>query len=302
MTEVFNILRKAREDRHLTLADIADATLINIEHLRAIDSGRVDILPEAYIRAFMREYAAYVGLDPSDIMQMFDEERGLKPKQAEPAADDTRSRITSIENVPTSDWSKRLVGSGQYTRTVVTLVGLAIVAVVAWNLFGTGRTTIRETPFREVVRENEVRSGIASGKAPDGNTAGDSLRATALKDDSLTLAARTTDSVWVRMMIDDTAPREYLFGPKAKVTWRARSQFLFFTIGNAGGLELTLDGKALGPAGKPGRVVQKLVITRKGIVIPGSDIAVKKDEGPADSSTEGAVPQEGPRDPDLRHR
>ncbi len=302
MPQVFHILRKAREDRHLTLADVADATLINIEHLRAIDDGRVDIMPEAYVRAFMREYASYVGLDPSDVMQMFDEERGLAPKRAEPAKEDTRSSVTSIESGATSDWSKRLVGSGQYTRTVVTLVGLAIAGVIAWNLFGTGGTSIRETPFRDVVRENEERSGPPPGPGPAGNVAGDSVRALAGKDDSLTLAARTTDSVWVRMMIDDTAPREYLFGPKARVTWRARSQFLFFTIGNAGALELTLNGKALGPAGKPGRVVQKLVITGKGILIPGSDVSVKKDEGPSDSAAEGNAPQEGPRNQDPRHQ
>jgi len=63
MSTVFDLLREAREQRQMTLADVADATLINVDHLRAIEQGRIDILPEAYVRAFMREYATVIGLD-----------------------------------------------------------------------------------------------------------------------------------------------------------------------------------------------------------------------------------------------
>ncbi|HTY00274.1 MAG TPA: RodZ domain-containing protein [Bacteroidota bacterium] len=299
MTEVFNMLRKAREERHLSLADVADATLINIEHLRAIDEGRIDILPEAYVRAFMREYASHVGLDPGEVMQLFDEERGVKTTRIR-ASDEIMRPSSSGEAKRTGDeWSKHLVHAGEYTRTVVTLVGLAVAAIIAWNIFGRTGTSVKETPFRDVVRENEERAGVST--AP-GTRAPDSLRTAAAADDSLTLSARTTDSVWVRMMIDDTAPREYLFGPKAKVTWRGRSQFLFFTIGNGGAIELTLNGKNLGLAGKPGRVVQKLVVTRKGIVSSGTDISGRRDEGTPDSSTDNGAPQEGPREHDTRRQ
>jgi cytoskeletal protein RodZ len=75
VNRAFTILRTAREARHLTLTDIADATLINIEHLRAIDEGREGSLPEAYMRAFMREYASLVGVDPQELMQIFDDQR-----------------------------------------------------------------------------------------------------------------------------------------------------------------------------------------------------------------------------------
>ena len=151
-----------------------------------------------------------------------------------------------------------------------------------------------------MVRENEQRAGIGDEPTAPQAVPGDSLRAVRAGDDSLTLSARTTDSVWVRMMIDEGAPREYLFGPKEKVTWRGRSQFLFFTIGNGGAIELSLNGKALGPAGKPGRVIQKLVINRKGIAIPGSEPSIRKDDGPADSATEGNAAQDAPREMEPR--
>ena len=289
MNKAFTILRTAREERHLTLADIADATLINIEHLRAIDEGREGSLPEAYMRAFMREYAILVGVDPQELMQTFDDERAEKPATTN---DESEREDDSLLSTPpafrAADFTRRFLDSGQYTRTVVTLVGLGIAAVVSWNLFGAGTLPMKQIPFREVVKENEELAGIASAVRPSSRTEADSLATASASEDSLTLVARTTDSVWVRMMIDDEAPREYLFGPRAKVTWHGRSQILFFTIGNAGALELFLNGKSLGTAGKPGHVIQKLVVSRKGIIIPGTEPPARRD---TDSSDEiGAMP------------
>jgi cytoskeletal protein RodZ len=45
-------LRKERESRQITLQDIFAATRINIRFLEAIEDGRFDVLPAAYIRAF----------------------------------------------------------------------------------------------------------------------------------------------------------------------------------------------------------------------------------------------------------
>lgn len=277
MNRAFTILRAAREERHMTLADIADATLVNIDHLRAIDEGRVGILPEAYVRAFMREYASLVGLDPQEVMQVFDEERGQQ------SAADGVGVASAPEVAPSpperhpAAWTRRFLDSGQYTRTVVTLVTLGIAVIVSWNLFGTGTLRMKEISFRDVVKDNEAHSGITNAAGPSGRAMKDTLTDKVAAGDSLTLTARTTDSVWVRMMIDDEAPREYLFGPRAKITWHGYSRFLFFTIGNAGALELALNGKPLGPAGKPGRVIQKLVVTKTGITERGTEPPTARD-------------------------
>ncbi|MGA9121562.1 MAG: RodZ domain-containing protein [Bacteroidota bacterium] len=268
MNTVFDILRKAREARHYTLADIADATLINIDHLRALEEGRTDILPEAYIRAFVREYAAAVGLNAQDIMELYNAEQ--HPEAPTEGRTGPAEKSSSLPEEPAAERRGLMLNSGQYTRTIVVLVSLAICAIVTWNIFGVRGSIDRRDSFRDVLRENEERAGIQTGpdNAPKGMT--DSLQRTATNQDSLTLTARTTDSVWVRMMIDDTGPREYLFHPNMKITWRGANQFLFFTIGNAGALQLYLNGRSLGAAGKPGRVVQELVVNRHGIIPPDS--------------------------------
>jgi transcriptional regulator with XRE-family HTH domain len=267
---VFDILRKAREERHMTLADVADATLINLQHLQALEEGRTDILPEAYIRAFMREYAGVVGLDAKEVMRLYDAELKADAPSLEAEPAETESQTVSSPGGAPAAVHSALFDSGHYTRTAVVLLLLGIGAVVTWNIFSVRSSTDRKIPFRDLVRENEQRVGVPAGAGSGFAEGGDSAHGLITGQDSLTLTAKTTDSVWIRMMIDDTAPREYLLRPNAKITWRGANQFLFFTIGNAGAFQLFLNGKDLGTAGKPGRVVQELVVNRNGVIPPDS--------------------------------
>jgi helix-turn-helix protein/uncharacterized protein DUF4115 len=57
-------LREARNRRKIDLPQVEAATKIRIRYLRAIENEEWDVLPgEAYVRAFIRTYAAFLGLD-----------------------------------------------------------------------------------------------------------------------------------------------------------------------------------------------------------------------------------------------
>lgn len=85
MITVFEELRAAREARGMSLDDIARQTLINVRFLEALEQGDITILPATYVRAFLRECAACVGLDPVYVMQRFD--NVIPPPAVTPAPD-----------------------------------------------------------------------------------------------------------------------------------------------------------------------------------------------------------------------
>ena len=63
-------LRAARHRRGLELADVERDLRIRSRHLQALEEERFDELPgEAYARAFVREYADYLGLDADLVVQ-----------------------------------------------------------------------------------------------------------------------------------------------------------------------------------------------------------------------------------------
>jgi len=69
---VGRLLRDQREARGLGLAEIEKSLRIRRANLEAIEEGRFDKLPgAAYIPAFLRAYAAHVGLDPEKVMTAY---------------------------------------------------------------------------------------------------------------------------------------------------------------------------------------------------------------------------------------
>jgi hypothetical protein len=63
---------------------------------------------------------------------------------------------------------------------------------------------------------------------------------------------------WLRIQSDDLPDVEALLQPMETATWTARNQFKI-TVGNAGGVEISLNGKPLGTLGTSGQVVHLLL-------------------------------------------
>jgi cytoskeletal protein RodZ len=62
-------LRRARQERLLTLEQAARATHIRQAYLEALEAGELDRLPSrVQARGFLRAYAAYLGLSPDDLL------------------------------------------------------------------------------------------------------------------------------------------------------------------------------------------------------------------------------------------
>ena len=65
-------LRKAREGRGISLRQIASSTKISVTALEALERNDVSRLPGGvFSRAFVRSYAAEVGLDPDTVLTEF---------------------------------------------------------------------------------------------------------------------------------------------------------------------------------------------------------------------------------------
>lgn len=67
-----NRMKRLREERGVTLRQIADATKINVGALEALERNDISRLPGGiFSRAFVRSYAIEVGLDPEQTVRDF---------------------------------------------------------------------------------------------------------------------------------------------------------------------------------------------------------------------------------------
>jgi cytoskeleton protein RodZ len=76
VAELGDMLRDARQARALSLAEVERDTKIRAKYITALEDNHLADLPgPVYARGFLRNYAAYLGLDPQQVIDLFEEER-----------------------------------------------------------------------------------------------------------------------------------------------------------------------------------------------------------------------------------
>lgn len=254
-------LRKTRESLNITLADISRKTRINIKYLEALERGTFDILPQTYIRAFIKSYSEAVGLHANEMLKKYDisvvrkfDETSTNQFHADSITD------SSFQSGATSVSEKDLI---EQTKTrkiiftaVLTVFGiLVLLYLFNYISFNTPTANVVETPFQDVVQEQE-KNNPAPQKADTLTT----VKAKAALPDSLVLRAMATDSTWITIIRDNRAPRRgYVLNGSRRV-WKAKDSFKI-NISNAGAIKFSLNGIDLGTLGKNNQYIRSYKIT-----------------------------------------
>ncbi|MGB2959709.1 MAG: RodZ domain-containing protein [Bacteroidota bacterium] len=242
----------------MTLQQVSDLTLINVQFLEAIEQDNLSFLPPAYVRAFIREYALAVGMDPRRAMKLHD--AGVASTKPAPQVRDQRNaRIpeTHGSRMSLTDMRKTLFGRRPAWLVTVAIAVFTVIIVALALQDGSPEIATQEIPFQSMVEEAEERVGASVANQEAMQPATPTPPA-----DSLTLTAVITDSVWFHLLIDDQKPLEYIFPPNRRKTWKARKKFLV-TLGNAGAVEFNLNDKTIGILGETGAVIRNVEFTRQ---------------------------------------
>lgn len=71
--ELGQYLKSVREQKGISLGDVADTTKITIRYLEAIENGQFNLLPNRiFARGFVKSYAKCIGLNPDGVAASFD--------------------------------------------------------------------------------------------------------------------------------------------------------------------------------------------------------------------------------------
>ena len=247
-------LKRLRLDKQVSLMDISFSTRINIKFLEAIEEGKFAVLPQTYVRAFLREYGEAIGVGAEEVLRRYD---AIREPQAPAAPRDAAPLPAPLPTqAPRVKEPKKQRFTLAFKKNVLFAGVLVIAAVLVLVLRSPSTKSSAEThevPFDTVVKESE-----ASAFRPD-TVASVVIPPPVIPADSLRLEMSTTDSVWISILVDNSKTLEYLFPPNRKRSFSAKNQFLI-TIGNAGGASFKLNGKDLGAFGKRGAVVRNILV------------------------------------------
>lgn len=260
-------LRKQREQKQISLANVSSATRINIRFLKAIESGQFSALPQTYIRAFIREYARAVELDPDEVIRQYDaaNQPAITPdSQGKPLP--VLSPITPpLKNEEAAAGTNSFPLLSQRNIAVAAIVVIAVLVVLYVaniNKNATAQKEVPEVSFDNVVKESEA--AVRNDSVPAIPASVQHPLTALVSKDSLRLEITTLDSVWMTIVIDNVRKGEYLFAPNRKRTWTGKERFVV-TLGNATSATFRLNGVDLGTLGKRGSLARNVVITESGI-------------------------------------
>lgn len=238
-------LKKEREIRGISLAEIAEATKISKRFLGAIEKNDFESLPApVFTRGFVREYARYLGLNAEDMVNRYAHYMDSEGKIAE----DDPLPMRSSDHVPTSAPGHR--GAGRRWGIVALVVTAAALALAGW--------LTRDRWKAERARPADSGETSTVSSSPPAAVPA----ATPSSPQPMTLTVTASEDVWIVLNADGQKALNGILGAGEERTFSADEQFEFETIGNAGGIAVSLEGRPLPPLGTKGEVVRNRVISR----------------------------------------
>ncbi|MBG9817159.1 MULTISPECIES: helix-turn-helix domain-containing protein [Bacillus] len=183
MTELGKRLIEAREEKGMSLEDLQTVTKIQKRYLLAIEQGNYDIIPgKFYVRAFIKQYAEAVGLNPE---QLFEEFRKDVPSTYNDEVSDKLSNIKPQRELP-KPASKVL----ELLPTILIIGGILVVIAIIYVIVqavnhDSGQKNNQAAPQQsESKYEVSKDSSLAKDQKKKEKTSSDAKEKSSKKDDS----------------------------------------------------------------------------------------------------------------------
>ena len=256
------VLKRCREYHELSLEEAEESTKIGANYLIALEEDQVSQFSSlAYLKGFLRIYATYLGLNPDDMIRLYE-----KLYAANSGGGSQSSGTAAVgEPAPRKKFP--------FQKLAMPAVILVLILITA--------TFINRSPSPPV-RQSQPASAAAPAVAPPIQQARSSARQTApaskpeetvveqKQSDSLPTARdggqktavesargfvvrlKVTQSGTLTVTIDASTSQAYDLAVGDSIEWKAE-RTISLELSNAGGVEAELNGRPLKPFGQSGK-------------------------------------------------
>jgi cytoskeleton protein RodZ len=252
MTSIGERLRRQRLQNRISLEKISIETKIGVRLLEAIEAEQFEKLPGGvFRRSFVLQYAQALGVDPEEIagelkhLNQFDDVPATPVAQIQPDRDDGLSFGFPLRG--------DLSGvSGSTLGSLIAAVGVMLACALIYSWWQTPRelrpaatveTAAVQPPKQTTATPAPVQPAPVQAAQPRAQSDAGPLRV-GLSADEKTWISISSDGK--NIFANSLQPHE------TKIV--VASEKVRIVIGNAGGLEISLNGKSIGPIGPRGQI------------------------------------------------
>lgn len=279
------LLKEEREKKGLNYEEMGQIIRVRAHALEALENEAWHLLPPpVFVRGFIKSYAKALGLEESRLLDLYHKtiphDTASSPQMISPPKRTKKGLIFvlivlfGLMAVPLILWmgkpssestadqsgiespSKILRQIEEKTESVLPRDRLKYQAKepeVAFTLEGSS------TPDLEPAREDRLEPLQLEEESDESAKGEVSFTAPVTVSPAVTelfvLTGRVHSETYVKIYVDDSAPKEYMFRPGSRPHWEARKGF-YVMVGNASGIEFDLNGKVYRNLGGEGDVVR----------------------------------------------
>ena len=293
MSSLGPYLRGLREAKGMSLDDIARSTRVGRRHLEALETDIFGELPApVFVKGFIRAYCEFLGSSPERALDLYRETTGEpasshgpmrpllapRPRRAGPLAisivlfvalgaslvalrighqpsrtDTTPAAISAPprEQMPRNPPPENSAKAGAIAAATPTAAQAPAAMAGPAPAAASAPSVVPVAPAPPLAPAPPAASGPPASGPP-----------VEAKSGSHRLVVRALEPTWLRVQVDEGQVAEELLQTGAVREWSAARRFTL-TVGNAGGVEIDLNGKRMPPLGARGEVIQRLVLPQE---------------------------------------
>jgi cytoskeleton protein RodZ len=239
-------LRRERLIRNVTLEEISASTKISIRLLTALESSNVAKLPApVFTRGFIRAYSRHLGLDPDEMVNAYIAD----------VAPDRGGLGTSTKRRGLRSLFRGRRGTAGAIVISVTGILLLLGLIARPERRSAPAISVAARPVAPVSFKNvAVSPGPAPAIQDEAPAASPSPAPT-----GVSMVLEFEQDSWTEVRADGAPVFSGLIKRGSKHQFQAREGFRL-TLGNAGGVRVTVDGRPLEPLGSAGQVVRDMAV------------------------------------------
>jgi cytoskeletal protein RodZ len=286
MSSVGETLRRERLRKDMSLEQISRETKISARLLEAIENDHFELLPGGvFAKSFVRQYARFLGLDEEELA-------GAVEKAINPAGDlpsfTGAPQEPAFKVPPVTEWE----GAGRSNSSVLPALALVVaVMLVCSVVYAWWQRSRRPAPVTPAVAAAQkapatvpkpaepvpapvlpaVANNPETAPKTEVNTSAPPPEAVAAPVESdnpaatLHVSLTADEDAWVQVWADGKSVISGLLKPNAVKT-AAAVETLRIRTGNAGSLQVTVNGTPAGSLGPKGQI-RVVEVTREGVHI-----------------------------------
>jgi cytoskeletal protein RodZ len=240
-------LQTARIDKKLSIEALSAEIRIRTEVLKQLEAEEYEHLPNVvFVKGFIRSYAQAVGADVEEALKRYDAHRALRAGPPD--------RKASRATLPDRFWLRLVAAVG----AVLLMAGMTLYLYTRLTAPPALPEKRPALPVEEkATSQNKPLAAQATAPSTPVNRDQETMNApkeATAADAQYTLDIKAVEETWLKIIVDDQNAQELTL--KTGETAQVKATALFnLLIGNAGGVELKLNGAPVSVSGKSGQVV-----------------------------------------------